>query len=177
MSFRAAILDRDGVINHDSDAYIKSPAEWQPIAGSLEAIARLKAAGLSVLVATNQSGLAHGLFDEPTLQAMHDKMRRLVEQAGGAIDDIAFCPHRAADDCLCRKPRPGMLDRLRQRWQLAAGECFMVGDKVTDMQAARAAGVAGYGVRSGYPIAPGHPVWLDTLIFPDLATLVEYLGF
>ncbi len=111
------ILDRDGVINHDSDQFIKSPEEWKPIPGSLEAIARLNQAGYRVVVATNQSGIGRGLFDMDTLNAIHDKMHKALAQVGGRIDAIFFCPHTNADNCDCRKPKPGMLQRDRRALQ------------------------------------------------------------
>ena len=106
------VLDRDGVINHDSDQFIKSPEEWKPIPGSLEAIARLHHAGYRVVVATNQSGLGRGLFDMGILNAIHEKMHRAVALAGGRIDAVFYCPHSADSQCECRKPRPGMLLRF-----------------------------------------------------------------
>ena len=109
------ILDRDGVINHDSAAFIKNEAEWQPIPGSLEAIAALTKAGFTLAVASNQSGIARGLFDMTTLNAIHDAMHRAVVQAGGRIDAIFFCPHAGESDCECRKPRPGMLLEIGKR--------------------------------------------------------------
>ena len=106
---RMVILDRDGVINHDSPDYIKSPEEWRPIAGSLDAIARLHNAGLRVVVATNQAGVGRGLFDLPTLMAIHAKMNAEIERAGGMLGAIFFCPHHPDDGCGCRKPAPGLL--------------------------------------------------------------------
>jgi histidinol-phosphate phosphatase family protein len=105
-SMKLVILDRDGVINHDSDQYIKSPEEWKPIPGSLAAIARLNQAGYRVVVATNQSGVGRGLFETDTLIAIHDKMHKALAQVGGRIDAIFFCPHTNADNCDCRKPKP-----------------------------------------------------------------------
>ena len=112
------ILDRDGVINHDSDQYIKSPEEWKPIAGSPEAIARLNQWGYRVVVATNQSGVGRGLFEMDTLNAIHEKMIRTVAHAGGKIDAIFFCPHTHADACECRKPKAGMLDEISARYNV-----------------------------------------------------------
>src|SRR3977135_3862599 len=113
---KLVILDRDGTINHDSDHYIKSPAEWRPIAGSLEAIARLTQAGYRVVVATNQSGIARGLFDTATLIAIHTMVRRAASLAGGRIDAFFFCPHAADSACACRKPKPGMLLEVARRF-------------------------------------------------------------
>ena len=109
---KLVILDRDGVINHDSASYIKSPDEWKPIPGSLEAIARLTQSGYSVVVATNQSGIGRGLFEMATLNAIHDKMHRALAQLGGRIDALFYCPHAADAKCDCRKPKPGMIEEI-----------------------------------------------------------------
>jgi len=137
---KLVILDRDGTINHDSDQYIKSPAEWKPIKGSLEAIARLTQAGWRVVVATNQSGIGRGLFDMATLNAIHDTMHRAVHQAGGRIDAIFFCPHAGDANCECRKPKPGMLLEIAKRMNVELDGVPMVGDSLRDLQAAAAAG-------------------------------------
>jgi D-glycero-D-manno-heptose 1,7-bisphosphate phosphatase len=134
------VLDRDGVINHDSDAYIKSPAEWRPLPGSIEAVARLCKAGFRVVVVTNQSGVARGLFDLATLTAIHDKMHAAVAQAGGRIDAIFFCPHGPDAGCSCRKPKPGLFVEAIERFGLQASEVWAVGDQLRDLQAAAAAG-------------------------------------
>ena len=112
MSSRLVILDRDGVINEDSEDFIKSPDEWRPIDGSIEAIGRLSGAGYDVAVATNQSGIARKLIDKPALEAIHQKMRDLVRSAGGDIGKIVYCPHHPDDNCDCRKPLPGLLMQL-----------------------------------------------------------------
>lgn len=137
---RLIILDRDGVINEDSDAYIKSPAEWVPIPGSLEAIARLNQDGYHVVVATNQSGVGRGLFEMATLNAIHDKMHRAVGQAGGRIDAVFFCPHAQDAGCACRKPQPGMLLEIAARFDVALEGVPAIGDSLRDLQAASAAG-------------------------------------
>ena len=137
---KLVVLDRDGVINADSDQYIKSPEEWKPIAGSLEAIARFTQAGFRVAVATNQSGVGRGLFDMDTLNAMHDKMHKAVSQLGGRIDAVFFCPHAQDAGCNCRKPRPGMLLEIAERFDLALEGVPMIGDSLRDLQAASAAG-------------------------------------
>jgi D-glycero-D-manno-heptose 1,7-bisphosphate phosphatase len=137
---KLVVLDRDGVINLDSDQYIKSPAEWTPIPGSLEAIARLTQAGFRVVVATNQSGLGRGLFDMATLNAMHDKMHKAVGQLGGRIDAVFFCPHAQDTGCACRKPKPGMLLEIAERFKLALTGVPVIGDSLRDLQAASAAG-------------------------------------
>jgi D-glycero-D-manno-heptose 1,7-bisphosphate phosphatase len=143
------ILDRDGTINFDSDQYIKSPAEWKPIPGALEAIARLSQGGWRVVVATNQSGIARGLFDMATLNAIHTEMHRAVGQAGGRIDAIFFCPHAADDNCACRKPKPGLLREIGSRLDAELKGVPMVGDALRDLQAAAAVGAKPYLVLSG----------------------------
>ena len=118
---KLVILDRDGVINFDSDAYIKNPDEWRPIPGSLDAIARLTQSGYHVVVATNQSGVGRGLFEMATLNAIHDKMHRAVERAGGRIDAVFFCPHAQDANCGCRKPKPGLLEEIGRRFSHRRG--------------------------------------------------------
>ena len=137
---KLVILDRDGVINFDSDAYIKSPDEWKPIPGSLDAIARLTQAGYHVVVATNQSGVARGLFEMATLNAIHDKMHRAAAQAGGRIDAVFFCPHAPDAGCGCRKPRAGLLDEIGRRFNTSLKDIPCVGDSQHDLEAAAAAG-------------------------------------
>lgn len=137
---KLVILDRDGTINLDSEDYIKSPAEWTPIKGSLEAIARLIQADYRVAVATNQSGIGRGLFDTQALFAIHDKLQRALGQVGGRIDAFFFCPHKADDNCRCRKPQPGMLLEVARRFNVAIEDVSMVGDSRKDVEAAAAAG-------------------------------------
>ncbi len=143
------ILDRDGVINNESDEHIKSPDEWVPIPGSLEAIARLSRADYRVVVVTNQSGIAKGLFDIDMLNRIHARMLERVRQKGGEIDAIFFCPHGPDDLCACRKPRPGMLVDLAGRLKINLAAVPAVGDSLRDLQAARAAGAMPILVRSG----------------------------
>jgi D-glycero-D-manno-heptose 1,7-bisphosphate phosphatase len=140
VSRRLVILDRDGVINRDSDEFVKSPAEWIPLDGSIEAIAMLSGAGFDVAVATNQSGIGRGLLDRPALVAIHDKMRRSVSEAGGDIGKIVFCPHRPDDDCDCRKPKPGLLLELSRQYGVPLINVPVVGDSARDIDAARAVG-------------------------------------
>jgi D-glycero-D-manno-heptose 1,7-bisphosphate phosphatase len=137
---KLVILDRDGVINHDSDSYIKSPDEWKPLPGSLGAIAKFTQAGYHVVVATNQSGIGRGLFEMTTLNAIHDRMHRAAAQAGGRIDAIFYCPHGNEANCSCRKPRPGLLEEIARRFNTALAEVPMIGDGLRDLQAAAAAG-------------------------------------
>jgi D-glycero-D-manno-heptose 1,7-bisphosphate phosphatase len=175
---RLVILDRDGTINHDSDQYIKSPAEWKPIKGSLEAIARLTQAGYRVVVATNQAGIGRGLFDTATLNAIHDTMQRAVHQAGGRIDAIFFCPHAGEANCECRKPKPGMLLEIGRRMNTPLAGVPMVGDALRDLQAAATAGARpvlvltgkGRKTRDAGGLPPG------TEIYPDLAAFAAHLA-
>jgi D-glycero-D-manno-heptose 1,7-bisphosphate phosphatase len=135
---KLVILDRDGVINLDSVAYIKSPAEWQPIEGSLEAIAALNQAGLKVCVATNQSGVARGYFDLATLAAIHDKMITALAAVGAQVDAIFFCPHGPDENCLCRKPKPGLYQQALNYFKVEPAEAIVIGDSLRDIEAAQA---------------------------------------
>ncbi|MFO0965182.1 MAG: D-glycero-beta-D-manno-heptose 1,7-bisphosphate 7-phosphatase [Gemmataceae bacterium] len=172
----AILLDRDGVINFDSDAFIKSPEEWRPIPGSVEAIARLHRAGWKVLVATNQSGLARGLLDDKTLAAIHAKMHRAVQDAGGWIDDIAFCPHGPEDGCDCRKPRAGLLFHLAHKWRLNLNALPCVGDSLRDLQAAHAAGCRPILVRTGNGRKTEREALPpQTRVYADLAAVAQAL--
>ena len=133
---KLVILDRDGVINEDSDNYIKGPDEWRPIPGSLEAIARLNHAGYHVVLATNQSGVGRGLFEVSTLNAIHDKMHRALAQIGGRVDAIFFCPHAQEANCGCRKPKAGLLEEIAHRFNVDLKGVPSVGDSLRDLQAA-----------------------------------------
>jgi len=137
---KLVILDRDGVINVDSDAFIKSPDEWVAIPGSLEAIARLNQAGYRVAIASNQSGIGRGLFDMAALNAMHEKMNRAAASVGGRIDAVFFCPHTQEDECECRKPKPGMLQQIVERFEIDPADTPVVGDSLRDLQAGAALG-------------------------------------
>lgn len=146
---KLVILDRDGVINEDSDAYIKTPDEWQPVPGSLDAIARLSRAGWRVVVASNQSGLARGLFTMDTLNAIHAKMRRELAQAGGQLDAVFVCTHGPDDACRCRKPAAGLFEDIARRYDVSLLNVPAVGDSLRDLQAAVTQGCAPWLVRSG----------------------------
>ncbi|WP_405226630.1 D-glycero-beta-D-manno-heptose 1,7-bisphosphate 7-phosphatase [Lentisalinibacter sediminis] len=146
---KLVVLDRDGTINRDSAAYIKSPDEWTPLPGSAEAIARLNRAGFTVAVASNQSGLARGLFDEATLAKIHAKMHAVVGAAGGEIDRVVWCPHHPDAGCDCRKPRPGLLHRLATDYGIGLEGVPVVGDSARDLEAARAVGARPVLVRTG----------------------------
>lgn len=171
------ILDRDGVINQDSDEFIKSVDEFIPLPGSLEAIARLNQAGYRVAVATNQSGIARGLYDLATLNAMHDKLRRLLNQHGGQIDIIAYCPHGPDDGCDCRKPKPGMYLEIASRMELSLEDIPVIGDSLRDLQAALAVQAKPILVRTGKgerTLAKGEG--LDGVpVYDDLAAAVNAL--
>lgn len=146
---RWLILDRDGVINVDSDHYVRSVSEWQPIPGSIDAIAAFSKAGWVVTVATNQSGIGRGYFSRRTLYAMHAKLRKLVRRAGGDVAEIAFCPHTPDDECDCRKPKPGLLYQLARRTGLDLKNAVLVGDSERDLEAGEAVGAELWLVRSG----------------------------
>lgn len=149
MSDRVIFLDRDGVINEDSDSYIKSTEEWIPIPGSLEAIARLSGAGFRIAIVSNQSGLSRGLFDLSTLGRMHQKLRDLLAKQGGRVEMIAFCPHHPDQGCECRKPQPGLLKSAAQRLGIDLKGVPFVGDSLTDIQAARFFGMEPWLVKTG----------------------------
>jgi D-glycero-D-manno-heptose 1,7-bisphosphate phosphatase len=171
------ILDRDGVINQDSDSFVKNPDEWIALPGSLQAIARLTQAGWKVVVATNQSGLARGLFDMCTLNAIHQKMHNSAQQVGASIDAIFFCPHAAIDNCDCRKPKAGMFEEIAKRFKVSLKGVPTVGDSLRDLQAGFISGCAPYLVLTGKGqktletggLPPG------TQVYPDLAAMVDAL--
>lgn len=171
------ILDRDGVINEDSEQFIKSPDEWHPIPGALEAIALLNQWGWRVVVATNQSGVGRGLFGMDTLNAINDKMVKSLARVGGRLDAIFFCPHAADSTCNCRKPKPGMLLQIAERFNVALDEVPIVGDSLRDLQAGVAAGGRPYLVLTGKGQATRvHPDLPEgTRVFPDLAAVVADL--
>jgi D-glycero-D-manno-heptose 1,7-bisphosphate phosphatase len=174
---KLAILDRDGVINFDSDHYIKSPSEWRPIPGSIEAIARLNQHGYRVAVATNQSGIGRGLFDMATLNAINDKMMEMVFRQGGRIDALFFCPHTAVEQCSCRKPRTGMLEEIAARFHTELKGVPSIGDSLKDLQAAESVGAQPILVLTGKGVKTrgegGMPK--KTLVFEDLAEASRHL--
>ena len=171
------ILDRDGVINFDSDQFIKSPEEWKPIPGSLEAIARLNQAGYRVVVSTNQSGVGRGLFDMPTLNAIHDKMHKACALVGARIDEVFFCPHTSESHCLCRKPKAGMLEEIAARYNVSLAGVPAVGDSLRDLQSAATMGAQPYLVKTGKgaktEAAGGLPE--GTRVFANLAAVAAEL--
>jgi D-glycero-D-manno-heptose 1,7-bisphosphate phosphatase len=143
------ILDRDGTINEDRDDFVKSPEEWQPLPGALEAIARLNHAGWHTVLATNQSGLGRGLFDMASLNAMHAKMYQELAKVGGRIDAVFFCPHTPDEQCLCRKPLPGLFSQIGERYGVDLSRVPVVGDSLRDLQAGSAVGCEPHLVRTG----------------------------
>jgi D-glycero-D-manno-heptose 1,7-bisphosphate phosphatase len=173
---KLVILDRDGVINVDSDEYIKDADEWHPLPGSLDAIAALTRAGWTVAVATNQSGIARGLFDEYALARIHATMVDAVEDAGGHIELIAFCPHGPDDDCDCRKPKPGLLKRIAAELSLSLDGVPVIGDALRDIQAAEAVGAQAILVLTGKgETTKGMLEGRDIPVHADLASAVDEL--
>ena len=172
------ILDRDGVINRDSREFVKSPDEWVPLPGSIRAIADLDRAGYTVAVASNQSGLARGLFDRNALRAMHRKLRKLVAAEGGHVDRIVVCPHGPDDGCSCRKPKPGLLLRLGRHYGTGLDGVPVIGDSLRDLEAAAASGARPILVRSGNGrkterALPGD--FASTEVFDNLAAVAAAL--
>jgi D-glycero-D-manno-heptose 1,7-bisphosphate phosphatase len=172
------ILDRDGVINRDSREFVKNADEWVPLPGSIGAIADLSTAGYTVAVASNQSGLARGLLDRKALRAMHRKLRRLVAAEGGRVDRIVVCPHGPDDHCHCRKPRPGLLQRLARHYGISLDGVPVVGDSLRDLQAAAAAGATPLLVRTGNGLETSANLPDDlrlVQVFDDLAAVAARL--
>ncbi len=169
------ILDRDGVINEDSDNYIKSSEEWIPIEGSLAAIARLNAAGYKIAIATNQSGIARGYYDLDVLAEMHKKMHDLLSLHHGKIDYIAYCPHGPEDGCSCRKPQPGMLLTIAKHFARPSEDIVFIGDTLSDMKAAKRANISFILVKTGKglrtletgKVDPNIPVYENLLDFVE----------
>lgn len=166
------ILDRDGVINYDSDDYIKSVDEWQPIPSSLEAIKKINDAGIKVAIASNQSGIARGYYGISTLDAMHQKMRHLLAKKNAHIDALAYCPHLSEMTCVCRKPKPGMLINLLWHFNVEPSNAIFIGDSATDIAAAKSVGMSAAFVQTGktLPKEAEH-----TPVFNSLFDAVNYL--
>lgn len=173
---KLVILDRDGTINEDSDHFVKSPDEWIPLPGALQAIARLSQMGWQVVVATNQSGLGRGLFDIVALNGMHEKMKQLLAVEGGRIEAVFFCPHVASDMCHCRKPLPGLFEQIGERFRADLCDVPAVGDSLRDLQAAAAAGAQPHLVRTGKGLqtALRDDLPSGTVIHDDLSHFVDY---
>jgi D-glycero-D-manno-heptose 1,7-bisphosphate phosphatase len=179
-NLKLVILDRDGTINEDSDDFVKSPDEWLPLPGSLEAIARLNHAGWHVVVASNQSGLGRGLFDVSTLNAMHAKMHKLLAAVGGRVDAIFYCPHGPEDACRCRKPEPGLFEQIAERFGVDLRNVPAVGDSARDILAGVAVGCEPHLVLTGKGAAyrgrdlpDSFP--LETRVHANLAAFVDFL--
>lgn len=177
---KLVILDRDGTINRASDEFVKSPEEWHPLPGALEAISRLNHAGFHVVLATNQSGLGRGLFDMAALNAVHAHMLKTLAALGGRIDAIFYCPHTSEEVCSCRKPAPGLLHQIEERYGHSLIGVPYVGDSLRDMLAAQAAGCTPHLVLSGRHamvdptrLPPEFPV--STLVHADLAAFADHL--
>jgi D-glycero-D-manno-heptose 1,7-bisphosphate phosphatase len=177
---KLCILDRDGTINEDSLEYIKSPQEWQPLPGALEAIARLNHAGWHVVVASNQSGLGRGLFDVGTLNAMHAKMHTMLAEVGARVDAIFYCPHAPDEKCRCRKPEPGLFEQIGERYGVDLSSVPTVGDTARDLLAGVAMGcephlvLTGKGAAlRGRPLPDNFPE--NTRVHDDLGAFADYL--
>jgi len=172
------VLDRDGVINEDSDAYIKSPKEFIPIPGSLEAMARLNKAGYKIIISTNQSGIARGYFSEATLAEMHEKLNTLLAKQGGELEEIVYCPHGPDDECDCRKPKPGMLNRIISKYAIVPADLFVIGDSLRDLQSALTVGAKPVLVETGKGLQTKLklnklPEFADIPIYKDLSIAVN----
>jgi D-glycero-D-manno-heptose 1,7-bisphosphate phosphatase len=172
------LLDRDGVINEDSDAYIKSADEWLPVPGSLETIAKLNQHNIAIVVITNQSGIGRGLFSEQTLMAIHDKMNKSLELMGARVDDIFYCPHSPEQNCACRKPKSGLLDALEKKYALSVKDVPFIGDTDKDLALARSKGCLPVLVKTGKGEAYFNlhkDALADCLVFDNLQQAGDYL--
>ena len=177
---KLVILDRDGTVNEDSADYVKSAEEWTPLPGALEAIARLNHAGWHVVVASNQSGLGRGLFDVSTLNDMHAKMHTLLASVGGRVDAVFYCPHAPDQGCHCRKPEPGLFEQIGERYGIDLHGVPMVGDTVSDVRGAMAAGCEPHLVLTGKGAAYKGLALPDifpkeTHVHADLAAVADFL--
>ncbi len=177
---KLVILDRDGTINADSNEYIKSPDEWMPLPGALEAIARLNHAGWHVVIASNQSGLGRGLFDVASLNAMHTKMHKLLAAVGGRIDAVFYCPHTPDDGCHCRKPASGLFEQIGERYGIDLKGVPVVGDANRDIVAGAVAGCEPHlvltgngGVYRGQDLPSTFPA--HTRVHEDLGAFADWL--
>jgi D-glycero-D-manno-heptose 1,7-bisphosphate phosphatase len=167
------ILDRDGIINYDSLQYIKSVGEFRLIPGSVRAIARLNRAGFDVAVATNQSGIARGYYDHAILTSIHAQLMASVQDVGGCIDIIEYCPHMPESGCMCRKPKPGMLYTIAKQFNTSLDNVPFIGDRITDIQAAKAAGAIPMIVLSSMTDRKYLPLYPDVPVFSSLSQCVD----
>jgi D-glycero-D-manno-heptose 1,7-bisphosphate phosphatase len=179
---RLIVMDRDGTLNEDRDDFVKSPEEWVPLPGAMEAVARLNQAGWHVVLATNQSGLGRGLFDMATLNAIHLKMNRTLAQHGGRVDAVFFCPHAPDDGCRCRKPLPGLFEEIGLRYGVDMRQVPVVGDALRDLQAGAAAGCPTHLVQTGKSAAldaEGRAAVLDavpgTVVHANLSAFADWM--
>jgi D-glycero-D-manno-heptose 1,7-bisphosphate phosphatase len=171
------ILDRDGVINFDSDYYIKNPDEWIAIPGSLAAMADLNRAGYKILVVTNQSGVARGHYTLATLEKIHEKFKNELRDAGGEVEEIYFCPHHPDEKCPCRKPQPGLFYEIQKKYQLDFSEIYFIGDNLSDVQVAKKVGCIPLFVLTGKgaKMLQENPELNSVKIFSDLAEAVKFV--
>ncbi len=171
------ILDRDGVINYESTEYIKTPAEWQAIPGSLQAITRLNQSGYQVVIVTNQSGVGRGYYDLDTLSRIHKKLKNALAEVGGHVDDIFFCPHRPDENCICRKPKPYFFYEIKKKYQVNLADIFFIGDSLTDVEVARLVGCQPILVLTGkgQKTLNDNPQLKEIVIFPDLSQAVDHI--
>jgi len=169
------ILDRDGVINHVADDDVTTVDGWDPIPGSIEAISRLKKAGYLVTIATNHSGIARGLYSEKELLEMHEKMQKLLASRGASIDGIFYCPHGPEANCICRKPKPGLLFQIAKKFDIDLSQTPLVGDNISDIKAAKMANAKPVLVRTGKGeyVMQHFPEALDVPVYDDLAHFVR----
>lgn len=181
-NLKLVILDRDGVINEDSDAFVKSESEWIPLSGAITAMAELCKAGFTLVVATNQSGLARNLFDLDDLEAMHAKMGQLVEAQGGQVSAVFYCPHGPEDGCNCRKPKSGLIDAIEAEFDTSASGVPLVGDSLRDLEAGINKGcdpilvLTGKGEKTHSAIQQNPPAWADRLVVcADLAAAAKHI--
>jgi D-glycero-D-manno-heptose 1,7-bisphosphate phosphatase len=170
---KMVILDRDGVINYDSDEFVKTPDEWLPIPGSLAAIKKLNDAGIIVAVASNQSGVGRGLFSEATLQKIHQKFTDLLAELGGHIDQIEYCPHAPDVDCACRKPKPGMVNKLLKQFNMQPQDVLVVGDRLRDLESGLVVGCAAALVKTGKGEREIAKHKIPAPVFADLQAVVD----
>lgn len=173
---KVIVLDRDGVINEDSPAYIRSEAEWHAIPGSLEAIAKLNQYGVKVVVATNQSGVARGYLTHETLEKIHQKMIAELAKYGGHLDGIFVCPHHPDDNCSCRKPKPGLLLEIAKKFAVLPKEMLVIGDSMRDLLAAEAAGSQAILVKTGNGKKTFSEQQISVPIYNDLAEAVKKIN-
>lgn len=171
---KLVIVDRDGTVCVEREGYIQTPDEWEALPGALDAIARLNQAGYHVVVAANMPGLGRGLFDSAALNAIHTKMAKQLAAVGGRVEAIFFCPHAPEEACSCRKPAPGLFQKIGERYKIDLKQVHAVGNSLSDAQAAHAAGCVPHLVLTGRhapqadaPLPPDYPA--ATRVHADLA--------